>query len=285
MKKMLFLLLAVVLASCEKPFLDSEENGNTKEGNVILKFTPYVTTAMTRSGRPITELCSRLNVALFNESGSKVASDAQKESDDDFGTAAFDLTEGTYTVVAIAHSCNGSATISSPQKVTFPSNKVTDTFYYYGTITVGENPETYSFIMTRAVAMFRLTLTDETIPESLAQMKFYYTGGSSTFDPSSGYGCVNSKQTEYRSASSEIRTYEVYTFPKAAAGKLKMTVTALNATDVSIMERLFEDVPVKTNTVTAYDGCFFDGSSGVITQSGFDFTGNPDWESVNTYNF
>jgi len=287
MKKLLWLLMCTLLfTSCEKALFDEDAMPKDYSGkNVIIHFSPYDYSSMTRSTQPVSELCSRINVALFNESGSKVASDAQKSSDADYGTAAFDLPEGTYTVVCIAHNCDGSATISSPEKATFPSNKVTDTFYYYGTIDVGETAEEYTFEMKRAVSMFRLVMTDETLPETLAQMKFYYTGGSSTFNPSSGFGCVNSKQTEYRAADATTKTYEIYSFPHTESDMLKITATAINGTGVTIAERLFEDVPIKLNTVTSYSGSFFNGASGTISSSLLGFTADATWGATNSYSF
>lgn len=98
--------------------------------------------------------------------------------------------------------------------------------------------------------MFRLVLTDEEIPGNVAKMKFYYTGGSSTFSPASGVGCVNSKQTEYRTVADD-GVYEIYTMPHTEEDVLtKLTVTALDANDNIIKERIFEDVPVVRNQVT-----------------------------------
>ena len=291
MRKILWLLTCFIalsgLTSCEKPLLDVDGTGkkNYDDKNVVLRLSAYDYSSMTRAAQPVTELCSRINVALFNGSGSKVASEAQKSSDSDYGIVAFDLPEGTYTVVAIAHSCDSSATVSSPEKVTFPSNKVTDTFYYYGTIDVTDEAQEYALEMKRAVAMFRLNMTDETLPETFTQMKLYYTGGSSTFNPMTGFGCVNSKQTEYRAASADTRVYEIYSFPHSESDVLKITATALNATGVTITERLFEDVPIKLNTVTSYSGSFFNGSSGTITSSSLGFTADGAWGAVNSYSF
>ena len=296
MKKLMNLMLSIAVlmfattlfVACEKPLLDEDNFGSTKDysnKNVVIHFSTYDYSSMTRAAQNVTAFCSRINVAIFNESGSKVASEAQKSSDSDYGVAAFDLPEGTYTVVGIAHSCDGSATISSPDKVTFPSNKVTDTFYYYGEIEVTAEPHDYSLQMTRAVAMFRLTLTDDPLPETLTQFKFYYTGGSSTFNPSTGFGCVNSKQTEYRTTTADTKVYEVYSFPHTESDVLKITITALNATGVTISERLFEDVPIKLNTVTSYTGSFFNGSSGTITSSSVGFTADNAWSAVNMYDF
>ena len=160
--------------------------------------------------------------------------------------------------MVIAHNGEGSATISSTEKVTFPNNKVTDTFYYYGDLVVTSEVQSYDLTLTRAVAMFRLVLTDDEIPSSVAKFKFYYTGGSSTFSPSAGYGCVNSKQTEIRTVADGATTFDIYTLPHTEDDILtKLTVTALDANDNTIKERIFENVPVTRNQITRYTGVFF----------------------------
>ena len=72
----------------------------------------------------------------------------QKESDTGYGTVALTLVAGTYQIVVIAHNCDGSATISSTEKVTFPNNKVTDTFYYYGDLVVTDATQSYDLTLT-----------------------------------------------------------------------------------------------------------------------------------------
>ena len=284
-------LLAVVIlaltAACEKPVLD-ETTGEVvpSEANVILRFTQYEHEAFTRAATDITELCSRLNIAIFDGDGTKVKTVAQKEGDASYGTVALSLAAGTYKLVVMAHNCDGSATITSTEKVTFPNNKVTDTFYYYGDLVVSNEKQTYDLTLTRAVAMFRLVLTDESSPETVAKMKFYYVGGSSTFSPKDGYGCVNSKQTEIRTVATD-GIYEIYTLPHTEEDVLtKLTVTALDANDNTIKERVFENVPVIRNQVTRYTGSFFGEGGGGETGSGdFRMTADPDWDSVNGYTF
>ena len=189
MKKYLFIVLALLVAACEKPILD-EEMVMKKEANVILHMTQFEQTAFTRAATDITELCTRLNVAIFDADGTKVKTVVQKDTDSDFGTVALTLAAGTYRLVVIAHNGEGSATITSEEKVTFPSNKVTDTFYYYGDLVVTDSQQSYDLVLARAVAMFRLMLNDEEIPSNVARLKFYYTGGSSTFSPSAGYAAL-----------------------------------------------------------------------------------------------
>ena len=293
MKKYLFIALAVLVAACEKPILD-EDVVSMKEANVILHMTQYEQEAFgnsgnratTRAATGITELCSRLNIAIFDDEGTKVKTVAQKEGDASFGTVALTLAAGTYQLVVIAHNAEGSATITSTEKVTFPNNKVTDTFYYYGDLVVTSEVQSYDLTLTRAVAMFRMVLTDDEIPSSVAKFKFYYTGGSSTFSPSAGYGCVNSKQTEIRPVADD-GTYEIFTLPHTEEDVLtKLTVTALDANDNTVKERVFENVPVTRNQITRYTGSFFgSGGSGQTSDGTFRLTADPDWDSVNGYTF
>lgn len=285
MKKLLFVALALLMTACEKSVFDDGDVVSPKDANIILRMKLYEQTPFTRA-TDITELCSRLNVAIFDADGTKVKSVAQKEDDASFGNVALSLAAGTYNLVVIAHSGEGSATISSTEKVTFPNNKVTDTFYYYGDLVVTDAMQTYDLTLIRAVAMFRLTLTDEPIPSNVAKMKFYYTGGSSTFSPSAGYGCVNSKQTEIRTVTPGVKTFEIFTMPHTEEDVLKITVTALDANDNTVKEQIFEDVPVTRNQVTSYTGLFFGNSgSGQQNDGNFHFTANPEWDNVNNYSF
>ena len=302
MKQFLLFILALLAVACEKPMIPDDATGKMipADANVILHFKQFEWTeqresfgssahrSATRAATDITELCSRLNIAIFDADGTKVKTVAQKESDAGYGTVALTLTAGTYRLVVIAHNCDGSATISSTEKVTFPNNKVTDTFYYYGDLVVTDTKQSYDLTLTRAVAMFRLVLTDESVPSNVAKLKFYYLGGSSTFSPKDGAGCVNSKQTEIRSVSSD-GVYEIYTLPHTEEDVLtKLTVTALDANDNVIKERVFENIPITRNQVTRYTGSFFGsgGSGGGSSSDGtFHLTADPDWDSVNSYTF
>jgi hypothetical protein len=105
------MLLAVLamLPACEKPILDdgSVDGDSPADANVVLHFTqsesgdfsaatraathadtPVATRAATRAATDITELCSRLNLAVFNADGTKVKTVAQKEGDASYGTVA-----------------------------------------------------------------------------------------------------------------------------------------------------------------------------------------------------
>ena len=259
------LLCTYLSTSCEKPIIN--EKISADEVRVVFHVVSFSQTPLTTSNVRqvpvrIDEACSRLSFAIY-DGNTKVKSVNQTKGSNDFGTLSLVLPKGNYRLVAIAHNGTGTATISSPNKITFPNNKCTDTFYICEDFSVSDNSE-FDLILKRAVAMFRFVIED-TFPENIHQMKFYYTGGSSTFDATTGYGCVNSKQTEYREINDEMgnneKQFDLFTFPHAEEDTLKMTITALSSTDVTIKERNFTSIPVKKNYITQYSGTFFDSTS------------------------
>lgn len=297
--KLLLVCLAVIsmvlLAGCEKVLLDEQESQS--EGNVVLKLSAFEQIPFgTRSMQDIRQLCSRVNVAFF-QNGTKVKTVSQKADDSSFGTVTLTLDEGVYQVVVIAHNCNGSATISSVEKVTFPSNVVSDTFYYEGDLTVESSQSTYDLVLQRPVAMFRLKLTDA-LPSNAQKIRFYYTGGSSTFNPSTGFGCVNSRQTVMMNVESGQQVFEVYTFPHELNDYLKITVSVYDSGENILMEHVFEQVPVTVDQITVYTGSLFGGNGGgdnggsgdnggenTYTPSGITMKAESDWSGVSNYSF
>ena len=232
----------------------------------------------------VKQVCTRISLALFKD-GVKVKSIHQDTKDTHFGQIDVRLPAGTYQVVAIAHSGNGSATITSPEEISFPKNKMTDTFYYCQEVTVGGNAS-YQLEMKRAVAMFRLVTTDA-IPTAVKTMKFYYTGGSSTFNAMTGVGAKNSRQTEERTVTDAQHAasgqFDVYTFPHTPSDVLKITVSALNASGDVITEHTFEEVPVKVNEITQYKGSFFQGTTPADANI-FSFSVQDEW-TKKEYNY
>lgn len=275
-EKFFAVLWAVLLAltSCEKPnFGLFEEEEVVPDGYVRLKFNithfeqiPFSSSASySRGTTDASGVCTRINLAIFNEEG-KVAAINQSIDEEKFGEISVFVPEGDYTAVILAHSCNGNATISKPEEIKFPNNKVTDTFFYCGEVTA-DGDGSIDIQMRRAVAKFVLE-TEDKLPQNVAEVTFKYTGGSSTFDAVKGYGCVNSRQTEVRTVTEEMRgkpaSFEIYTLPHNDTGELKITVTVADENGNTLAERNFENVPVKVNQITRYTGDFF----GSLTQFG-----------------
>lgn len=284
------MVLGLVMA-CEKPLIEDAGNQSQSEedgANVRLRFSLYDMQDFTRAASPLLGGCTRLSVAIFNETGTKIKSIQQTASDAAFGTTAVLLTDGTYTVVAVAHSSTeGHATITSTEKVTFANNKMTDTFSACETFTVSEDSEVDRTItLQRVVAMVRLTVKG-TIPDEVKRFKFYYTGGSSTLNPTTGYGCVQSKQTEYRSTvgnDTVVTNYELFTAPHDLNDVLKLVITAQDQSGATKGEWTMDNVPVTRNKITTWTGRLFkDNGTGEQIDGGISLTLNPTWDGTVNY--
>ena len=249
-------LALMLITACEKGYTAEEETlQEEQKGNVILRvksieMIPFENTS--RASTTIDKLCSRLQFAVFKD-GEKVKNISQQQSDANFGETTITLAEGEYQLVVIGHSCTGTATITDLEKITFPSNKD------YGTFTVGSSSQTVELELKRAVAMLRFSL-NKPLANNVKQLKFYYTGGSSTFSAITGYGSVNSKQTEIRDVSENQNTFEIYTFPHAQTGQIKVTITALDGNGTEITETVMENIPVEVNKISRYEGVLFEGA-------------------------
>lgn len=294
--KVIYSLLALVilLVSCEKFVLDGPStNGNDGNANVkihVLNLDQQTSNSSaineSRSGekQSLSEICSRITFAIF-ENGEKLETITQTTDEKDFGNVGFNLDEGEYQLVIIAHNGKGNCSMTSPEKVKFANNKVTDTFYYYGTFEVTEDGAELQIPLKRAVAMFNLHINDE-IPQEAKSIKFYYTGGSSTLDATTGYGCVNSKQTEVLTMSTSNKEYCVFTFPHEEEKKLKITITVLDSSGKTIESKTIDNVEVKRNYITTYRGNFFTGKGSSEEGTGkITFQFDAKWEGEIVHNF
>lgn len=297
----LLLTLAAILtlSSCEKFYAEGTlTKGNGENGNVTITVSHHIQgdfdkgNALTRGeNAPSTEtpalddICTRLSFAFFN-GDEKVKTVNQSAGDDNYGTISLNLAEGSYRIVVIAHNGKGNCTISSPEKVKFYKNKMTDTFIYYGTLDVTEDDDTNQEIrLTRAVAKITLHISDN-IPTNVKWLKFYYTGGSSTLDATTAQGCVNSKQTEELDIVAGQKDYSVYTFPHQDDKKVTLTVTAYDPSDTEVAAKRIEDIPVKRNYITTCTGSLFEGGEDTgVSTGGITLKFDPAWAGEEIYEF
>ena len=276
-------MAALLLTACEKAVLPEKP-----QGNVTLTFSVTQSDKTTRGTVTIGDFFQKLNVQLFDADGLKVFDKVRTQlaPDDDFGTISAALQAGTYTVVAVGHSSAVSAAIKSPQMVQFTAKdgqKLTDTFCYCGTVTIGDMPEQFQLKMHRVCAMVDVVATDETVPDGFARVVIGYTGGSANFTPTTFEGTTKSTQSEARTKADR---YQVFTFPyMATTGTLKMTLSMQTADGTVLSVKTIDGVPVTRNRITRYTGHLFDDNPGDITQTGFGFVVDTDWDGVDEHTF
>lgn len=277
-----FALVCATFFSCQKAVFDNEEGETAKLRFNITQFEqiPFDITDATRSTN-ISNVCTRLNFAVYQDGVRKEQID-QLSSDDGFGTFNLSLQPGTYQLVVLAHSSDANPTMTDPCKITFTNkDKVTDTFWYGDTLVVN-NDSTCQIKLKRAVAMVRLQTTD-TVTNNVKLVRFYYTGGSSTFDALNGVGCVNSKQAVNFDITSDMvgkkMTFDIYTFPKAENNGLNLKVTTHDKSNNVLVEKTLSNVPVKQNVITLYKGPLFDRSASGKADFNIDLESDDEWDT------
>lgn len=227
--------------------------------------------------------CSMITFDVFAcDSVTRLVHVNQDISDPNFGSFNVKLEEGRYILMVIAHNGDVHPTTTKLKQIEFKSNKttqkMTDTFLYCSEIEVSSSQTNFELSLSRIVAQFQLSLTDTELPSDFTQIKFYYLGGSNTLDATTGFGCVNSKQTEYVTVLPGVKEYGVYTFLRPESDKLSMTITAMAGT-VPMKEIKLDDVPITKNYITKYTGEMFakpmaETMFSISVQDGWAGTGN-----------
>lgn len=278
-KFVFFMLAAIVAAGCSSSEEDTVLNSSVVETEVLLTFSPYNVSPMTRTATTIAGIVTHLDVWLY-ENGNEVTSIHQSSGDSDFGSLSVTLDKTkTYTLYAVAHKCASDATLADGI-VSFPDDKVTHSMFY----TTSFSPATTTSLsceMQRIVAMFRLETTDA-VPAECKKIRFTI---SDVFDrwsvTAGGMHQVNRVSTVSITSTANDGTVAISIYAIATDAQTLHTVTAeaLNESDDVIQSRVFENVPLCNNYRTTYRGAFF-----TDTEMSMSFVVN-DWNEFDTVNF
>lgn len=256
-------VILTIMLGCEKVQLpDSEADDGDSDGNLRISVyqieqTPFAN--ITRATEAVSAVCTRLNFAIYDESGSRLKQINQTSDKAAFGQCAFNLEAGNYQLVVVGHSAGGNPTMTNLSKIQFTNaTGYTDTFMYYGEVSIGEDPVDLDVTLNRNVSLCRFVITDD-IPSGAKTLQFYYTGGSGAFNAVTGLGSVASKQTVTFDVTSGQKQFDLYTFLHEKDDNIALKVTALDGSGNALYERQF-DVPMQQNHITWLTGAFFNGS-------------------------
>ena len=173
------------------------------------------------------------------------------------------LQEGRYYLVVLAHSGKGNPTSTNLHKIGF-TNKTgyTDTFLYADSLLVGEEEVDCEIQLKRIVSKVQFAFSDA-LPERADSIRFYYEGGSGTFDATTGLGVVKSKQQQWFPVRHDTQRFEIYTIPRADSDKLKVLVTTYRTVGGQVellTEREISDIPIRQNHITICRGSLFNAT-------------------------
>ncbi|WP_081778469.1 FimB/Mfa2 family fimbrial subunit [Xylanibacter brevis] len=216
------LLLVLLASSCEKPIYDEVGAGQDPNGNLVL----HIAFDDTRAGQTVCDYFGTINFVIYQE-GSKVSAFTQHPSSGDYGNLSVYLEPGEYQVMALAHSAKANPTLAHANEIYFANKDgFSDTFCYYGDVTVTSEPKQYTLQLARVSSCVRFIIEDE-IPASVNTMLFQYTGGSGTLNAETGYGCKNSQQYMEFTVDHNAKppyVFDIYTMLKSEEGELNFTV-------------------------------------------------------------
>ena len=255
------MLTIAFFASCSKASLGDEDlpdNSIPADANLVVSINQIEQRPFRTNISVDSAICTRLNFAVYNLSGTRLKQFNQKVGESSFGTASFQLEPGTYRLVVLAHSSNGNPTMTDPAKIQFKNSQgYTDTFLYDTTVSVAQESQTLNVSLNRIVSMCRFVINDA-IPDEVTHLEFYYTGGSGAFDANTRLGCVNSKQDVKFdvTAGQSWTAFDLYTFLHKEEGTIHLKVTALDAADNVVSNREL-DILMRQNQITWATGYFF----------------------------
>lgn len=273
MKRKFVFFIAAMAAVCVGCSSENDERRVSEPTDVVLTFSPYDVSPMTRTTVSIADVVTHLNVWLVN--GDDVIALQQTNSDAGFGTitATLDRTK-TYTLYAVGHKADG-ATLSDGV-ISFTDDKTTHSMFYSTTFSPATTTS-LSCLMNRIVADFRLEITDD-IPTSAVKFRFTVSGVYDRWSVTTGatHGIDRVSTINYGGTSA---IFNVYTIVTDASTTHDITVTALDENDQEVQTRTFTDVPLRNGYKTNYRGAFF-----VDSQFTSSFTVN-DWNEYETVDF
>ena len=284
------LLAGLVIVGCQKEEpevtnLNPEtETPDWDKDTITISFSPYTITPMesrqatTRATTSIASICTHLDVWIEHEGD--VIDIHQSSTDANFGTITAVLDKRyTYTINAVAHKCDGDATLSDGV-ISFPDDKVTHAMVYQGTVSPATTTS-LSAEMKRIVAQFKLETTDA-IPDEAKKMRFTITDVYNRWNVSTGGTNKLDRTSEVNVSSKNANgtaTFMVYAITTDAETTHTVTVSALDANDAVLQTRTFTGVTLRNGYKTSYRGQFFTDQ---------DFTSSfvvADWSEYDTVDF
>ena len=285
---MLLAGLAIVGCQKEEPEVTNitpeTETPDWDKDTITISFSPYTITPMesrqatTRATTSIASICTHLDVWIEHEGD--VIDIHQSSTDANFGTITAVLDKRyTYDIVAVAHKCDGDATLSDGV-ISFPGDKVTHSMVYQGTVSPASTTS-LSAEMTRIVAQFKLETTDA-IPDEAKKMRFTISDVYNRWNVSTGATNKLDRTSEVNIGSRRAdgtAIFSVYAITTDAETTHTVTVSALDANDAVLQTRTFTGVTLRNGYKTSYRGQFFTDQ---------DFTSSfvvADWSEYDTVDF
>ena len=264
---------AFALVACTKENPQPQGGVEVMDSTTVeFKFSPYQMEPM-KAQSAIGTVCSRLDIYIIDTLTSDTLRihQARDVNGTGFGTATAVLkTNKGYMLVAVAHNSTDTCTFSNGI-VSFTGNIVKQSLVADTLFCPGDGLS-LSVEMKRFVGMFKLRVADE-LPAEVTHFQFVVDSAYNKWNVPLAQGVELMRRTSTingltRGADGYV-TFNVYLIPDnlTATRTVSVTVTALDAQEAVVEQRVFEAVPIKAGYITKYTGTFF-----ITFDMGFTFT-------------
>ncbi len=296
--KNLFLtsLMMLLAVSCSNESVEEVNNAQTQRDLVPVQvhvsgFSYSVedmapTRGVTRATAASYQYVNAIDLAFFRPDGTQVYNQTQlrSEAGTSFGTVSCNLPVGSYTMVAVARGYfEGDAfSISSPTSAGYTSERVRETFCKSQNVVVNNTTAVnIEVTLSRVIAKLMVNSTDDRIPD-VTKMQATYSGGSKSFNPSTGLATDNNGYTVTTSAGNDKQINMIsYVFLATDTQNINLTIEAFDASDNVLFTKQVADVPFQRNKQTVVRGSMFS----TAPDAQFSFQLETDWLSENMVEF
>jgi len=185
---------------------------------------------------------------------------------DDYPKFSVTLPYGRYRVLVLGYNGNSNCNITSVNHITWENNYVPNTFFYCEELTFDKNTSLDQKItLKRAVSAFRIE-TEDAIPAEVKKMRFMSTAGGMVLDATTGFTPQSTGRTSdvtvLEQYVGKASSFTAYLFlPSGEQTTSTYTVQALGQNDNVLYEKHFNNVPLRINVLTVWQGKFFEASS------------------------
>lgn len=202
-----------------------------------------------------------------------------------FGEFTCSLPLGTYTMVVLGYGKDMEDEIKliSPTLATYDCPHPRETFAATKTVTIsGTSANNVEATLSRIVSKLQVASSDPR-PSSAAKIRYTFTAGGKSFNPTTGFATVNNgfSNTVGISANPGTTSSSVcYLFLTSEEATMDVTIEVLDESDNVINRKVVTNVPFRLNRCTKLTGSIYSAST-----SASSFLLEPEWLETQEINF
>ena len=212
--------------------------------------------------RTETSPASRMAFVLLGEDGKKVVAQEKGSDDKYFLTLRAQVPVGTYRLIAFGHNGSSDATIGTDANISFPGEKLTDSFLYCDELVLDETvAKEKTVTLKRCVSRLSVKHTD-VVPSNAASVEIVVSGAGNVLNAGTGFVDETCEQTitiqiPESANGTKDNSFSCYLFLKEKQGTVDMKVTVKDTDGEVITYHELTDVAVKVNAKTICTGVLF----------------------------